>query len=46
MQGVLKKGDTFPTVLPKSQLRGAFMQRMLPQLQISRGALRTRITRP
>ena len=38
LQGVLKKGDTFPTELPKSQLRGAFTKRMLRQLRLMRGA--------
>lgn len=37
-QGVLKKGAPFPTELPKSQLRSAVLARMLPQMQLTRGA--------
>ena len=37
MQGVIKKGEIFPTHLPKSQLREAFLKRMQLQCRISRG---------
>jgi translation initiation factor 2D len=36
-KGVLKKGDTFPTHLPKREVTDAFLKRMLPQQRLSRG---------
>ena len=39
LQGVLKKGQQFPTELAKAQLRGSFTARLLPQLHLTRGAL-------
>lgn len=37
-QGVLKKNVPFPKELPKSQLRGMLLARMLPQTSVTRGA--------
>ena len=37
MQGLLKKGDAFPTEIAKAELRGAFLKRMLPQTRLTRG---------
>ena len=38
-KGVLKKGDAFPTHLPKRDVADAFLKRMLPQQRLSRGPL-------
>mmetsp|Transcript_15257 Transcript_15257/g.46101 ORF Transcript_15257/g.46101 Transcript_15257/m.46101 type:complete len:494 (+) Transcript_15257:1164-2645(+) len=40
-KGILKKGTPFPTELPKSQLRGTFLVRMLPQMLLTRGGVTT-----
>ncbi|PNW83028.1 hypothetical protein CHLRE_06g303650v5 [Chlamydomonas reinhardtii] len=37
-KGFIKKGETYPTHLPKSELREAFMRRMHLQCRLSRGA--------
>jgi hypothetical protein len=41
-QGVIKKGETYPTHLPKAELRGRFLDRCHLQCRISRGAQQAR----
>ena len=36
-QGVLKKGEPWPTELPKARLRDAFLARLLPTTRLTRG---------
>lgn len=37
-RGVLRKGEKYPTEMPKSHLRSAVLSRMLPQLLLTRGS--------
>ena len=37
MQGVLKKGEPWPTELPKARLRESFTARLLPTTRLTRG---------
>ena len=37
-QGLVKKGEPFPTHLPKADLRACFLARCQSQCRISRGA--------
>lgn len=39
-KGIVKKGETFPTTLPKAQLRERFLARMQPQTLVARGPAR------
>eukprot|EP00198_Chlamydomonas_reinhardtii_P001918 XP_001691254.1 predicted protein [Chlamydomonas reinhardtii] len=44
-KGFIKKGETYPTHLPKSELREAFMRRMHLQCRLSRGAYQVCVVR-
>lgn len=38
-KGVIKKGDAYPTTLPKADLKRLFLDRMQPQTRVARGGV-------